>query len=80
MLLREIRYMKYLDKQGIPPDGLELYARNEKLQVQINLPHHSTSTANYCSCLILVLLHWLPFSSTILKSIIDLLNQTGIWC
>lgn len=33
MLLREIRYMKYLDKQGIPPDGLELYARNEKLQV-----------------------------------------------
>lgn len=33
MLLREIRYMKYLDKQGIPSDGLELYARNEKLQV-----------------------------------------------
>lgn len=33
MLLREIRYMKYLDKQGIPADGLELYARNEKLQV-----------------------------------------------
>ncbi|XP_060805137.1 dynein beta chain, ciliary [Amyelois transitella] len=36
MLLREIRYMKYLDKQGIPPDGLELYARNEKLQYDMN--------------------------------------------
>lgn len=35
MLLREIKYMKYLDKQGIPPDGLELYGRNEKLQVHI---------------------------------------------
>lgn len=33
MLLREIRYLKYLEKQGIPQDGLELYARNEKLQV-----------------------------------------------
>lgn len=33
MLLREIRYMKYLNKQGIPQDGLDLYARNEKLQV-----------------------------------------------
>ncbi|XP_045527512.1 dynein beta chain, ciliary-like [Pieris brassicae] len=36
MLLREIRYMKYLDKQGIPPDGLELYGRNEKLQYDMN--------------------------------------------
>ncbi|KAJ0173728.1 hypothetical protein K1T71_010877 [Dendrolimus kikuchii] len=36
LLLREIRYMKYLDKQGIPPDGLELYARNEKLQYDMN--------------------------------------------
>ncbi|KAL0819776.1 hypothetical protein ABMA28_007817 [Loxostege sticticalis] len=36
MLLREIRYMKYLDKQGIPSDGLELYARNEKLQYDMN--------------------------------------------
>ncbi|XP_028032579.1 dynein beta chain, ciliary-like isoform X2 [Bombyx mandarina] len=36
MLLREIKYMKYLDKQGIPPDGLELYGRNEKLQYDMN--------------------------------------------
>ncbi|CAH2045643.1 unnamed protein product, partial [Iphiclides podalirius] len=36
LLLREIRYMKYLEKQGIPPDGLELYARNEKLQYDMN--------------------------------------------
>ncbi|XP_041969099.1 dynein beta chain, ciliary-like [Aricia agestis] len=36
MLLREIRYMKYLDKQGIPAEGLELYARNEKLQYDMN--------------------------------------------
>lgn len=36
MLLREIRYMKYLEKQGIPADGLELYARNEKLQVHLD--------------------------------------------
>ncbi|KAJ8713922.1 hypothetical protein PYW08_007542 [Mythimna loreyi] len=36
MLLREIRYMKYLDKQGIPQDGLDLYARNEKLQYDMN--------------------------------------------
>lgn len=28
--------MKYLDKQGIPPDGLELYERNEKLQVSMD--------------------------------------------
>lgn len=37
ILLREIRYMKYLEKQGIPADGLELYARNEKLQVPTQL-------------------------------------------
>ncbi|VVD05318.1 unnamed protein product [Leptidea sinapis] len=36
LLLREIRYLKYLNKQGIPPDGLELYARNEKLQYDMN--------------------------------------------
>ncbi|XP_075982942.1 dynein beta chain, ciliary-like [Anticarsia gemmatalis] len=36
MLLREIRYMKYLEKQGIPAEGLELYARNEKLQYDMN--------------------------------------------
>ncbi|XP_068619246.1 dynein beta chain, ciliary-like [Battus philenor] len=36
LLLREIRYLKYLDKQGIPADGLELYARNEKLQYDLN--------------------------------------------
>ncbi|KOB79417.1 Uncharacterized protein OBRU01_00328 [Operophtera brumata] len=37
LLLREIRYMKYLDKQGIPQDGLDLYARNEKLQLVLLL-------------------------------------------
>nr|CAB3508098.1 unnamed protein product [Spodoptera littoralis] len=36
MLLREIRYMKYLEKQGIPQDGLDLYNRNEKLQYDMN--------------------------------------------
>ncbi|KAF9414328.1 hypothetical protein HW555_007725, partial [Spodoptera exigua] len=36
MLLREIRYMKYLDKQGIPQEGLDLYNRNEKLQYDMN--------------------------------------------
>ncbi|CAB3248911.1 unnamed protein product [Arctia plantaginis] len=36
ILLREIRYLKYLDKQGIPAEGLELYARNEKLQYDLN--------------------------------------------
>ncbi|KAI5631347.1 dynein beta chain, ciliary [Phthorimaea operculella] len=33
MLLREIKYLKYLNKEGIPADGLELFNRNEKLQV-----------------------------------------------
>ncbi|XP_013170954.1 PREDICTED: dynein beta chain, ciliary-like [Papilio xuthus] len=36
LLLREIRYFKYLDKQGIPAEGLELYDRNEKLQYDMN--------------------------------------------
>ncbi|XP_039757462.1 dynein beta chain, ciliary-like [Pararge aegeria] len=46
MLLREIRYMKYLDKQGIPPDGLELYARNEKLQYDMNRLNRAISWYN----------------------------------
>ncbi|XP_037301353.1 LOW QUALITY PROTEIN: dynein beta chain, ciliary-like, partial [Manduca sexta] len=46
MLLREIRYMKYLDKQGIPAEGLELYARNEKLQYDMNRLNRAISWYN----------------------------------
>ncbi|CAB3248907.1 unnamed protein product [Arctia plantaginis] len=45
-LLREIRYMKYLDKQGIPPEGLELYDRNEKLQHDLNLLNRAIAWYN----------------------------------
>ncbi|KAI8425207.1 hypothetical protein MSG28_007028, partial [Choristoneura fumiferana] len=46
MLLREIRYMKYLNKQGIPQDGLDLYARNEKLQYDMNRLNRAISWYN----------------------------------
>ncbi|XP_063367395.1 dynein beta chain, ciliary-like [Cydia amplana] len=46
MLLREIRHMMYLNKQGIPQDGLDLYARNEKLQYDLNRLNRAISWYN----------------------------------
>ncbi|KAJ2944771.1 hypothetical protein O0L34_g1660 [Tuta absoluta] len=37
MLLREIKYMKLLNKQGVPLQGLELYTRNEELQTNLSV-------------------------------------------
>ncbi|XP_063628197.1 dynein beta chain, ciliary-like [Cydia splendana] len=46
MLLREIRHMMYLNRQGIPQDGLDLYARNEKLQYDLNRLNRAISWYN----------------------------------
>ncbi|KAI8425202.1 hypothetical protein MSG28_007025 [Choristoneura fumiferana] len=46
MMLREIRYMKHLNTDGIPEEGLELYARNEKLQYDMNRLNRAISWYN----------------------------------
>ena len=34
-MLREVRYLKMLEKQGIPPDALNLFNRSETLHTWI---------------------------------------------